>query len=496
MSEIDTPEHLLDFIQQKTGADHIEALEYRSLAGGAVQENHGLHVRMTGGSLPGEHRFVVRSDAPVALSVSLSRAHEFEILRAACEAGVSAPQPRWLNADKSAVGPAFYIMDWAEGTANARALVKDDALTATQRQQLMHDLGSNLARLHAIQYTPGRLPFLAAPGPDPAKTQTEACRQLLNRFEEPHPAIELGLQYLADHRPAQQDLVLCHSDFRTGNYLVAEGRLTAILDWEFASWSDPYEDLGWMCARCWRFGRPDREAGGVGSKEDLFAGYESVSGHKIDPHRLAYWELMAIVRWAVLALEQSYRHRSGQQESLELALTGRMVPEIQQDLILQLRELTDIAKDTPTPINPGAATSTPATGPQPLDPYRDQPDAGALLKVARALLLAELLPALPQNQRYNALMIANALGIAIREQTTGDTMAAAQHAAIQAFYQAQGARQPDADIRRLVQDIRDGRYTAAGTPGLLNLLDTLVDLKLSLSNPRRISSAQSPKAAS
>eukprot|EP01035_Chromulina_nebulosa_P049233 gene49233-66860_t len=32
--------------------------------------------------------------------------------------------------------------------------------------------------------------------------------------------------------------------------------LTGILDWEFAAWGDPHEDIGWLCARCWRFGGP------------------------------------------------------------------------------------------------------------------------------------------------------------------------------------------------------------------------------------------------
>ena len=41
-------------------------------------------------------------------------------------------------------------------------------------------------------------------------------------------------------------------------------------DWEFAAWSDPYEDLGWLCARCWRFGNWEREAGGLGSRQAFY----------------------------------------------------------------------------------------------------------------------------------------------------------------------------------------------------------------------------------
>lgn len=46
---------------------------------------------------------------------------------------------------------------------------------------------------------------------------------------------------------------------------------------------------------------------------------------------------------------------------------------------------------------------------------RDRPDATELLAEARRLLLRELAPSLDGDKRYQALMIANAMGIAERE---------------------------------------------------------------------------------
>ena len=45
----------------------------------------------------------------------------------------------------------------------------------------------------------------------------------------------------------------------------------------------------------------------------------------------------------------------------------------------------------------------------------DRPDGAALLAVARATLLEDLLPELPPARRYDALMIANAMAMARRE---------------------------------------------------------------------------------
>ena len=136
--------------------------------------------------------------------------------------------------------------------------------------------------------------------------------------------------------PVSDEVVLCHCDYRTGNYLVDEGELSGILDWEFASWSDPLEDIAWFCARCWRFGQLHQEAGGMGSRGAFYKGYERISGKSINTDVIPYWEIMATVRWAIIALQQGHRHTSGEQTSLELALTGRMVPEMELDALMQI----------------------------------------------------------------------------------------------------------------------------------------------------------------
>lgn len=95
----------------------------------------------------------------------------------------------------------------------------------------------------------------------------------------------------------------------------------------------PREDIGWFTARCWRFARRDREAGGIGDIDAFLAGYASVSGYWVSHEELRYWQLMAHLRWAVVALQQVQRHISGQQPSLELALTGHLLPELEHEIL-------------------------------------------------------------------------------------------------------------------------------------------------------------------
>lgn len=329
---------LADYIARQTGARSVQVVHFSRLSGGAIQSNYGLSVQCEGGSKPGRHDLVVRSDSPSQVSVSLTREQEFHILQVAFQAGVTVPEPYWLCTDASVIGQPFCIMARVAGSASGRALVRGD-LNPEQRQQLTRQLGTELARLHQVRPPHTALPFLKMPGQNPALARVQEYRQALAHIPEPHPVLEYALNWLQAQAPESAGVALCHCDFRTGNYMVHEGRLTGVLDWEFATWSDPYEDLGWLCSRSWRFGAFDHEVGGVGHKSDLFSAYTQAGGLSVDPGKVLYWEVMGMMRWAIIALQQAQRHLSGQQPSLELALTGRMLPEIEFDILNQIATL-------------------------------------------------------------------------------------------------------------------------------------------------------------
>jgi aminoglycoside phosphotransferase (APT) family kinase protein len=234
------------------------------------------------------------------------------------------------------------IVGWAPGTAQGRRIARDPDLEKFGRS-LARTLGGQLARLHAIVPPRSELDFLGSPPVDPAKARIAQYRESLDQMKEARPVLEYALNWLEDRTPAPNQVTLCHADFRTGNYLVHDGELTAILDWEFAGWSDPCEDIGWFCARCWRFGRQAKAAGGIADRADFYSGYEVEAGRPIDRARIGFWEVMAHVRWSVIALLQEHRHLSSEKPVLELALTGQMIPEIEHDLLAEMSDQTERA---------------------------------------------------------------------------------------------------------------------------------------------------------
>ncbi|MEX5340950.1 phosphotransferase family protein [Pseudomonas sp. I2] len=331
LAAVTSDNRLSDFIREHTAARQVLIKARKRLSGGAIQENWLLELQIEGGPWAGARRWVLRSDAVSALPASLDRAQEFAILKVVHQAGVKVPRPLWLCRDVQVMGRVFFLMEYVPGVAAGRVL--SAGAGAEGRPQLAAQLGANLARLHRLRPPCRALDFLPVPDSSPALATIAAYRQYLDTLADAYPVLEWGLRWCELHAPRDTALCLLHRDYRTGNYLASDQGLEAVLDWEFTGWGDPCEDLGWFSARCWRFARRDLEAGGIGSLEDFLRGYHEVSPLRIERQQLHYWQVMATLRWAVIALQQGQRHLSGEEPSLELALTARLLPELELDIL-------------------------------------------------------------------------------------------------------------------------------------------------------------------
>ncbi|MGG5823455.1 tripartite tricarboxylate transporter substrate-binding protein [Falsiroseomonas sp. HW251] len=379
-----------------TLGSRLRIVEARRLSGGAIQQNWLL--RLAG---DGPAEIVLRRDAAASVAESHGRAEEYALLRAAAAAGVTVPRPLGLCEGPDVIGGPFLVMAKVDGIGFGPRVVKDATLGGV-RNVLARRLGGELARLHAITPPRADLGFLGTPPADPAAAEIARIRAALDGLGAERPALEWGLRWAELHPPRAHGVVLAHRDFRTGNYMLDARGLTAILDWEFAGWGDPMSDLGWFCAACWRFSRQDLEAGGIATRAAFYEGYEAAGGGAVDDAAVRWWELLAHLRWAAIALAQGWRHGSGVEPSLELALTGRLAAELELAVLRMTAPEGVATRKLAAEEPPARALHPEATGPALLD--------AALLATER-----DLLPTLSGHSRLTALMVASALRMAARE---------------------------------------------------------------------------------
>jgi aminoglycoside phosphotransferase (APT) family kinase protein len=318
------------FLVTASGAERVAIIGMTLLEGGAIQQNWGVDATFSGGMLDGRQRLVVRTDSPTGVPASLSRLEEFAVLRAVHAAGAMVPEPLLCCDDPAVLGAPFFVMWLLPGHAVGRVITRDPVLEP-HLPGLAAQLGQELARIQRVRPPYEGLDFLA-PDRGPL-AQIEGFRGYLNRHPTPRPVLEWAMRWAETHMPAPLPTVLCHRDFRTGNYLIDGAELSGILDWEFAGWGDPDEDIGWFCCKGWRFARLDREAGGIAARGDFYRGYEAESGRRADPERVRFWEIMANIRWAIVAMMQSDRFILGGEQSLARAITARRATECEFELL-------------------------------------------------------------------------------------------------------------------------------------------------------------------
>jgi aminoglycoside phosphotransferase (APT) family kinase protein len=331
-SSVEVRARLADWLASQIGASRVEIAEARLLTGGAVQQNWRLDIVVEGGPRAGAQAWVLRTDAAARLDVSLDRLAEYRCIATAYDAGVKVAEPIAVCDDTVVIGRPFAIQAFVAGTAQGRRIVRDPDL-ATFGDTLAGEIGRELARIHAIRPAAGVLPFLPVPIGNPSRLAVAQMRAALDTASAPRPALEYILAWLDTNAPEPRTITLVHGDFRTGNYMVDAGRLTAVLDWEFCHWGDPREDLGWFIARCWRFGNDAKVAGGIARFASLLNAYNETANPTAGAAEVQYFEVLAAARWATIALLQGDRFVKGGERSLELALTGLMPPEMELDAL-------------------------------------------------------------------------------------------------------------------------------------------------------------------
>jgi aminoglycoside phosphotransferase (APT) family kinase protein len=154
---------------------------------------------------------------------------------ALADLGYPAPRVLLASADAARLGGAFLIMDRLAGRPLPRVSVRTMARVVAELQARLHDLDA-VAFLRAVTrkgLEPKNLTFDA----HLAQLDDRATGARLS-------GLAPGLEWLARRRPPRPEpRAVCHGDFHPYNILMADDRVTGVLDWPHAIVADPAFDV-------------------------------------------------------------------------------------------------------------------------------------------------------------------------------------------------------------------------------------------------------------
>ncbi len=332
-----TEAQLVPYLRSRLpGASDIAVSGIARIPGGASRETWTFDAEWREDGSTVRRGFIIRRD-PTGSLLDTDRDVEFRIYQAMAKAGVPVPPMHWIERDGATLQRPFFVMGRMPGQANAAALMSPNY--PGSREEIARQKAEILARIHRADWRALGINEFLGPAPTP---DSAAQTEIVDRWErimrldamEPQPVLELALRWLKRNRPLAAAITVVHGDYRTGNFLFDDEKITAILDWEMVHLGDPLEDVGWLCIRSWRQGT--ELPGGLVERERFFEMYQDAGGYRVDLRSIRFWEVLGNLKLAVIFLTGGRSFVEAKTSDLILAMTTRMIPGIEREILALL----------------------------------------------------------------------------------------------------------------------------------------------------------------
>lgn len=293
----------------------------------------------------GERReLILRLGPPNGVFAPYQARPEFEVLRCLEPTAVPVPHAHWYSDDPSVLGGPFFIADKVEGEAPIPWTAHGgDAFEPGLRGSLGEQFLSALVALHGFEWR--GTPAAKLDGTDDARLaaseQIRVWEGYMRRWSRRrYPMLEWALLWLKSHAPEAPHISIVHGDYRIGNFLAHDGRITAILDWELVHRGDPHEDIGWLCLQAFR-GR-SRYMCHLFERDELYRRYGELSGISVSPRSAAYYEAYGAFKLAIIHLAAVHSFEEKGFNDLRMPAMGAQIPRV----LLQIERAIDAATGT------------------------------------------------------------------------------------------------------------------------------------------------------
>jgi aminoglycoside phosphotransferase (APT) family kinase protein len=335
-------ESLTPWFRARLGAEDAEIGDLRRHAEGWSWQTYTMDVEWSPTAGGRERRgYAVRVEPRDGLLAPYDIDGQYRLHRAILDhSDVPMPDLYWLEHDPGVLGMPFYVMERLHGAVPVQWRGKDPAVFPTDEAR--HEIGLQFvdiqARIHGVDWQAAGLDLPGAGWADPLES-ARAWVEHWARYTEESVLVELPLLryaigWLRQNVACSGTLTLCHGDYRIGNFMVRDGRVNGIFDWELAHVSDPVEDIAYSGLRLFRGRNPLLSQ--LLPPDEYFARYTTLTGTRVDEDAFHFWSVLGLLKAAASHLRGSRAFEDGTIRDLRLAAMGHQVQYVLRHIAAEL----------------------------------------------------------------------------------------------------------------------------------------------------------------
>ncbi len=286
---------MLSHLKAQLG-DDVEISSFTKLSPGFSWVTYAVRITT---ATAGERRLIVRVAPPNGLFAPYSVLPQVYALQSF--AGSPTPVPGLVSyaQDGAEIGCPVFVSMHVPGDTPAPWAAS--ALDADHRRSIALQFIEILGHIHRFAWKDSPLSLMHDAGERPELRPIAIWRSGLARpTSRYYPTLDWGGRWLEANCPRPPRVTVVHGDYRIGNFLEQDRRITAILDWELVHVGDPHEDLAWALLPTFNGG--SRKFYGVIDREEFFDLYEEASGICVSAKSFAYYEAFALYQAAAIQM--------------------------------------------------------------------------------------------------------------------------------------------------------------------------------------------------
>jgi len=308
--------------------------EVEQLSGGWSRHSYVARAVPAAG---GERRYIVRVEAPGGV-LETDIAAEYALYHALGDADDIAT-PSVFHFDPTGENPfghRYIVMEHVAGSAANTFRGRDRAWLEEDwngSRGIARDMVDNLVRLH--RFGVDRLPLDAVPALDFLAVVDRWQAVYDERRLARDPVTEEAFAWLRARVPEDTWTGVVHGDYRIGNALVADGRVTALLDWELAYIGDVRFDLGYLALErlAGKHLRPVTPLLNAFAEADwFFDEYARLAGRPVDREVVRTFSVLGIMMLLATHYMGMWMYANGRSQDFRLAWNRFGLIGLRQDL--------------------------------------------------------------------------------------------------------------------------------------------------------------------